>query len=70
MCYSMFNTPIGLTICRSPVSCPMSDNTDVGSGYETDSDLEDEEDMGDLDVAETSTPKSLYFPAFAEQPPS
>jgi len=65
MCYSLFYAPIGLIVCRSPVSCPMSDDTDVDSGYETDSDLEDEEDVGGLEVAETS--KTLYFPALVEQ---
>lgn len=47
-----------LTVYRFPVSRSMPDDGDVGFGYETDSDLEDEEVAGDLEVAETSTPES------------
>ena len=47
------------TIYRFPAALSVADDNDVGSGYETDSDLEGEEDAGDAEVAETSTPKSL-----------
>lgn len=47
------------SFCWFPVACPVDNDKDVSSGSETDSDLEDEEDVGDLEIAETSTLKSL-----------
>jgi len=49
----------GLIVYRFLVACPVDDNRDVSSGPETDSDLESEEDVEDLEVAETSTFGSL-----------
>ena len=54
--FEPFYTQMGLIIYRSPVACSMSDHGDVNSECETDSDLDDEEDVG---VAETSRSKSL-----------
>lgn len=45
--------------CRYPVGSSVADSTDAGSECETDSDLEDDEDVGDLEGAKTPTPKSL-----------
>ena len=49
----------GLNIFRFPVASQVADNRDVDSGSDADSDLEDEEEVEGLEVAETPTPKSL-----------
>lgn len=41
-----------LIVYRFPVARPMADDRDVDFGYETDSDLEDEDDAEDLETAE------------------
>jgi len=44
---------------RHLVASSVTNSGNPDSGYETDSDLEDEEDVEGLEVAETSVPKSL-----------
>lgn len=50
---------MNLIIYWFPVARSMSDHGDIGSEYETDSDLEDEEEAGGSEAAENSVPESL-----------
>ena len=54
-----FVSQTGLNVCRLLVACPVAEDKDVSSGSDTDSDLEDEGDEENLDVAEVTTPMSL-----------
>ena len=54
-----FVSQTGLNVCRLLVACPVVEDENVSSGSDTDSDLEDEGDEENLEVAEVTTPTSL-----------